>query len=253
MTTSGFDPDLVPVDVRVDDAMIRVRFQSGLELATPLARFPRLQNATPEQRNVWRLIGRGDGIHWPEADEDISVRGLFSGLRPLPSSAIEEVPVLIGELFKVTRRLNSIFEGRPFTPDGHLVGSIGEVVAEYIYGVRLEPCSTAFVDARTRDQRTVQIKLTGENGRSYGVRWSGRPELVPPDFLICLKLNSDGFTEIYNDVFPVDLLADRKIPSNGQLALSVKSLLSRNRSVLPKVNSFDSINRWFAPRFQDVA
>ena len=86
MTTSGFDPALVPAEVSVDDAMIRVRFASGLELATPVSRFPRLQKASPEKRKAWRLIGRGDGIHWPDVDEDISVRGLFPGAQPARSS-----------------------------------------------------------------------------------------------------------------------------------------------------------------------
>jgi hypothetical protein len=72
-----YDPTLVPSEVSVDDAMIRVRFTSGAELATQVSRFPRLQKASPEQRRSWRLIGRGDGIHWPDVDEDISVPGLF--------------------------------------------------------------------------------------------------------------------------------------------------------------------------------
>ena len=81
MSTSGFDPDFVPTDVSVDEMMIRVKFRSGLELATPVAQYPRLAKATPEQRKTWRLIGKGDGIHWPDVDEDISVRGLFFGAR----------------------------------------------------------------------------------------------------------------------------------------------------------------------------
>ena len=52
-------------------------FQDGRSLAVPLAWFPRLQKATPEQRQNWELIGRGIGIHWPEIDEDISIAGLF--------------------------------------------------------------------------------------------------------------------------------------------------------------------------------
>jgi Protein of unknown function (DUF2442) len=47
------------------------------ELAAPLAWFPRLAEATDEQRRNWRLIGRGHGIHWPDVDEDISVESLL--------------------------------------------------------------------------------------------------------------------------------------------------------------------------------
>jgi hypothetical protein len=49
----------------------------GRELAVPLEWFPRLRDATPEQRSNWRLIGRGQGIHWADVDEDISVAGLL--------------------------------------------------------------------------------------------------------------------------------------------------------------------------------
>jgi uncharacterized protein DUF2442 len=47
------------------------------EISAPLTWFPRLLNATVEQRNAWELIGQGVGIHWDEIDEDISVAGLL--------------------------------------------------------------------------------------------------------------------------------------------------------------------------------
>jgi len=253
MTSSVVDDALIPVDVQVDDNMISVRFQSGLEIATPVARFPRLRDAEPEKRARWQLNGRGYGIHWPDVDEDISVRGLFAGARTQPQSAIEQVPALVGDLLRTTRKLNGLFEGRPFTPDGHLVGSIGEVVAEYIYEIKLEPCSTPHIDAYTVDGHSVQIKLTGETGTSFGVRWSNSQTKSPADFLICLKLTTKGFVEIYNGQFPVELLIGRKDSSNGQLSLTVSRLTAMNPSLLPKKNSFESINRWFTPDLTDVA
>ncbi|GAF76665.1 unnamed protein product, partial [marine sediment metagenome] len=60
-----------------DDAL-HVRLADGRELSVPLAWFPRLQGASPEQRNNWRLIGGGVGIHWPDVDEDVSVEGLLA-------------------------------------------------------------------------------------------------------------------------------------------------------------------------------
>lgn len=51
----------------------------GRKISVPLTWFPRLQHSTPKQRNKWRLIGRGEGIHWPELDEDISVEALLEG------------------------------------------------------------------------------------------------------------------------------------------------------------------------------
>ena len=49
----------------------------GRELSVPLEWLPRLRDATPQQRRNWRLIGRGEGVHWAELDEDVSVNGLL--------------------------------------------------------------------------------------------------------------------------------------------------------------------------------
>ncbi len=253
MHSSLVGEDLIPVDVAVDEAMIRVKFNGGLEIATPVARFPRLAQATSEQRAHWRLIGRGDGVHWPDVDEDISVRTLLSQPARKPVSRIEEVPALIGDLIKTTKRLNTLFEGRPFTPDGHLVGSIGEVVAEYVYGLRLEPCSTPQVDAQTKDGRSVQIKLTGANGNSFGFRWSNRAPTKAAEILIALKLTDKGFEEIYNGPFPEELLRARRDTSNGQISISLAKLREVNPALLPCEHSFESINRWFAIGLRDVA
>ena len=54
-----------------------VQMEDGREISFPLAWFPRLADATPEQLNNWRFIGDGEGIHWPELDEDILVEHLF--------------------------------------------------------------------------------------------------------------------------------------------------------------------------------
>jgi hypothetical protein len=65
------------VDVTVMDDRILVVLADGRELAAPLAWFPRLADATAAQRQNWRLIGRGHGVHWPDVDEDISVASLL--------------------------------------------------------------------------------------------------------------------------------------------------------------------------------
>jgi len=54
-----------------------VRLEDGREIANPVDWFPRLQDASEAERNNWRLIGSGEGIHWESIDEDILVEGLL--------------------------------------------------------------------------------------------------------------------------------------------------------------------------------
>lgn len=66
--------------VTVTDDLLVVELSDGRALSVPLAWYPRLQHGTPKERKNCRLIGSGDGIHWPDLDEDISVAGLLAGL-----------------------------------------------------------------------------------------------------------------------------------------------------------------------------
>lgn len=77
MPTLAIRLDPTAVDVQADDTLLRVTLADGRELAAPLEWFPRLRDASPEQRGHWRLIGRGQGVHWPDVDEDISVASLL--------------------------------------------------------------------------------------------------------------------------------------------------------------------------------
>ena len=61
-----------------DDELI-VQLTDGRTLSVPLVWFPRLASATTQDRNEVRVIGDGDGLHWPALDEDISVAGLLAG------------------------------------------------------------------------------------------------------------------------------------------------------------------------------
>ena len=63
-----------------DDSMMWVDLADGRRLGVPLAYFPRLLRASPEQRNHYEFSGAGSGIHWNELDEDISVDGLLMGI-----------------------------------------------------------------------------------------------------------------------------------------------------------------------------
>lgn len=77
MSTSAVSFDPAAIDVAITGDLLRITLADGREVAAPLAWFPRLRDATPEQQRHWRLIGRGGGIHWPDVDEDVSVRGLL--------------------------------------------------------------------------------------------------------------------------------------------------------------------------------
>ncbi len=77
MTILVADP--VAVSVHCDDENLWVQLADGRQLAVPLAYFPRLLHATPEQRAGYSLSGGGRGIHWDDLDEDISVEGLLAG------------------------------------------------------------------------------------------------------------------------------------------------------------------------------
>ncbi len=63
-----------------DDALVS-ELADGRTITVPLAWFPRLAHGTPEERANWRLIAGGEGIHWPDLDEDISVESLLAGRR----------------------------------------------------------------------------------------------------------------------------------------------------------------------------
>ncbi len=67
------------LDVRFDPASLIVDLMDGRTISVPLAWYPRLLNATPEQRAGWEKAGAGFGIHWPEIDEDLSTDGLLRG------------------------------------------------------------------------------------------------------------------------------------------------------------------------------
>lgn len=64
--------------VYVTEDSLTVDLDDGRTISVPLAWYPRLQHATTAERNNWRLIGRGEGVHWPDLDEDISVENLLN-------------------------------------------------------------------------------------------------------------------------------------------------------------------------------
>ena len=75
-------------------------------------------------------------------------------------SNVESIPSLVRRLYNVVAELETLFPGRKFTLDGHLVGSIGEVLAAHYYGLTLLPSSAPVHDAIASDGRMVQVKAT---------------------------------------------------------------------------------------------
>jgi len=138
---------------------------------------------------------------------------------------VEKIPALVRELYKIVDQLEAHFPGRKFTPDGHLVGSIGEVIAAAKYGIELLPASAEGHDAKASDGRLVQIKAT------QGVRVALRSE---PEHLIVLFIERSGDTrEIYNGPGPVVWEQCGKMQKNGQRPISVAKLTALNTMIPP--------------------
>jgi Protein of unknown function (DUF2442) len=76
-TLGGSQATTFATGVRFDEKMLHVQLSDGREISAPLNWFPKLRNATSEQRSNWKLIGNGVGIHWDDLDEDLSVAGLL--------------------------------------------------------------------------------------------------------------------------------------------------------------------------------
>lgn len=73
------DPGQQIRSVRVSEHTLTVDLADGRTVSVPLAWYPRLLEATPEQRANWKIAGGGFGIHWPDVDEDLSVEGILRG------------------------------------------------------------------------------------------------------------------------------------------------------------------------------
>ena len=74
-------------EVEVTEDELRVSLADGRRVSVPLAWFPRLLHASAAQRAKWELLGDGEGIHWPDVDEDLSVAGILRGA-PAPGGKL---------------------------------------------------------------------------------------------------------------------------------------------------------------------
>ncbi len=252
MNSSYLQSQTVPETVVFDDATMHVTLRNGERVSAPLNRFPRLLRGTVEQRNTWRVIGAGDGIHWPLLDEDISVKGLFAERKQrIPQSQnIGEIISIIGSIYAKTNQLSQL-SGRHFTPDGVFVAATGQIVSEYVYG--LHPQTNEIPFLRTQDGKTVKVALAGKNSNSISIRWTEAAQRSRAQLLLCLHLDERGFHEIYNGFFPVELLRDRKVSATGTVQLSMNALAELNPALLDKQHSLSSINQLLVAKLSDVA
>lgn len=77
-------------DVEFTEDMLTVQLMDGRRISVPLVWYPRLLNATEEQRKNWQISGGGYGLHWEDVDEDLSTEGLLRGA-PAPHSTLVKV------------------------------------------------------------------------------------------------------------------------------------------------------------------
>jgi hypothetical protein len=131
---------------------------------------------------------------------------------------------LIEQLFAVVRQLEARFPGRPFTPDGHQVGSLGEVIAAERYGLELMPPSTQGYDAIDADGRRVEIKAT------FGTRGVALRD-NHADLLLVLQLSEDASAdEVYFGPSQPAWDAAGRLQSNGQRVVSLAALRRLQRA-----------------------
>lgn len=82
MSTSGIEVRTPTARrVMVTNVALTADLSDGRTISVPLTWFPRLAHGTDAERSSWKLIGEGEGIHWPDLDEDISVESLLAGRR----------------------------------------------------------------------------------------------------------------------------------------------------------------------------
>lgn len=132
---------------------------------------------------------------------------------------------LVKQLYATVNELEAMFPGRHFTPDGHMVGSLGECLVADAYNLKLETASNRGFDAVTEAGLEVEIKAT----QSTSVAFRSQPQHT-----IIIKILPDGtFEEIYNG--PGSLVwqqfEGKRLPSNGQFQVSLNKLRQLNQTV----------------------
>ncbi len=137
----------------------------------------------------------------------------------------DKFQVLIKQLYATVRELETMFPGRHFTPDGHMVGSIGECLVADAYGLELMTASNKGYDALSKSGLKIEIKATQSSSASF------RSE---PEHTIVIRILPDGsFEEIFNGPGKLvwEQFRGKAMPSNGQYQISLNKLRKLNEIV----------------------
>ena len=138
----------------------------------------------------------------------------------------DKLQSLVKQLYATVKELETMFPGRHFTPDGHMVGSLGECLVADAYCLQLRAASNKGYDAVTEDGRQVEIKAT--QGKAVAFR-------SLPEHAIIIRILPDGtFEEIYNGpgARVWAQFEGKRLPSNGQFQVSLTVLRRLNQLVV---------------------
>lgn len=141
----------------------------------------------------------------------------------------DKFQALVKQLYATVNELEAMFPGRHFTPDGHMVGSLGECLVADAYKLKLKTASNTGYDAVTEAGLEVEIKATQSNSVAFRSQ---------PQHVIVIKILRDGtFEEIYNGPGALvwDQFTGKRLPSNGQFQISLNKLQQLNQTVAQSV------------------
>jgi hypothetical protein len=140
---------------------------------------------------------------------------------------------LLEQIYSAVAGLEAMFPGRHFTPDGHMVGSIGEAIAAYHYGVELYPASHRVFDGR-KNGKEIQIKATQNDSVELKAADGGT--------LLVFKIHQDGsFEDVYNGNMNRvwQSIAHKKATNAGEISIP----LNRLRALQKEVREEEKITR----------
>lgn len=132
---------------------------------------------------------------------------------------------LVKQLYATVHELEAMFPGRHFTPDGHMVGSLGECLVADAYGLELKTASNKGYDALSHSGLEIEIKATQANSVAFRSQ---------PQHTIVIRILPDGsFEEVYNGPGALvwSQFDGKQLPSNGQFQISLTKLRELNQSV----------------------